>query len=59
LSAFEYIAFDAAGARKKGLIEADTAKQARQQLRGLGLTPMEIEQVSSQQDESSGKVRRD
>lgn len=59
MSAFEYIAFDAAGARKKGLIEADTAKQARQQLRGLGLTPMEIEQVSSQQDDSSGKVRRD
>ena len=59
MAAFEYIAFDVKGARKKGLIEADTAKQARQQLRGIGLTPMEIEVVSSQQDDSKGKVRRD
>ncbi len=59
MAAFEYIAFDGKGARKKGLIEADTAKQARQQLRGIGLTPMEIEVVSSQRDDSKGKVRRD
>jgi general secretion pathway protein F len=59
VAAFEYIAFDAKGTRKKGLIEADTAKQARQQLRGIGLTPMEIDVVSSQQDDSKGKVRRD
>ncbi len=59
MAAFEYIAFDAKGARKKGLIEADTAKQARQQLRGLGLSPVEIEVLSSQQQDSGNKVQRD
>jgi general secretion pathway protein F len=59
LAAYEYLAFDAKGARKKGLIEADTAKQARQQLRGMGLSPVELDIVSQQQDSKPGKTRRD
>ena len=59
MAAYEYLAFDDTGSRKKGLIEADTAKQARQQLRGMGLSPVEIEQVSSQQETSQGRIRRD
>lgn len=59
MAAFEYIAYDDKGARKKGLIEADTARQARQQLRGIGLSPTEVDQVSSQKDKEGGKVRRD
>jgi general secretion pathway protein F len=59
LAAYEYLAFDAKGARKKGLIEADTAKQARQQLRGMGLSPVELDIVSQQQDNRPGKTRRD
>ncbi|MCK4710939.1 MAG: type II secretion system inner membrane protein GspF [Gammaproteobacteria bacterium] len=59
MAAFEYIAFDDNGARKKGLIEADTARQARQQLRGIGLSPIEVDEVSSQQEGKGGKIRRD
>jgi len=59
LAAFEYLAFDENGSRKKGLIEADTAKQARQQLRGIGLSPVEVDEVSTQQESKGGKVRRD
>ena len=59
MAAFEYIAYDEKGARKSGLIEADTSKQARQQLRGIGLSPIEVDQVSSQQESKGGKIRRD
>ena len=59
MAAFEYTAFDEKGSRKKGLIEADTAKQARQQLRGIGLSPVEVDQVSSQQESKGGKISRD
>ena len=59
MAAFEYLAFDENGSRKKGLIEADTAKQARQQLRGIGLSPVEVDEVSTQQESKGGKIRRD
>ena len=59
MAAFEYVAFDAKGRRDKGLIEADTAKQARQQLRAMGLSPVEIDEVSSKQQSARGKTHRD
>jgi general secretion pathway protein F len=59
LAAFEYLAYDSKGGRDRGLIEADTARQARQQLRAMGLSPVEIEQVSSEKDNSRGKIHRD
>lgn len=59
MAAFEYLAFDAKGSRDKGLIEADTAKQARQQLRAMGLSPIELEQVSSEQQNTRSKTHRD
>ncbi len=46
MGAFEYHALDAEGKTRKGLIEADTAKQARQQLRGMSLMPLKIGEVS-------------
>ena len=42
MAAFEYQAIDANGKTSKGLIEADTARQARQQLRDQGLLPTAI-----------------
>ena len=42
MGAFEYQALDAEGKTRKGLIEADTAKQARQQLRGMSLMPLKL-----------------
>lgn len=49
MAAFEYKAIDAKGKNKKGIIEADTAKQVRQQLREKGLTPLEVNQASQKE----------
>lgn len=45
MAAFEYRALDAQGQKKKGTVEADTPRQARQQLRDQGLSPLSINQV--------------
>jgi len=50
MAAFEYQAVDGDGKTQKGLIEADTARQARQQLRGMSLMPVEIGEVTSRGD---------
>ena len=47
MAAFEYIALDAKGKEKKGIIEADTAKQARQILRDQSLTPLQIDSTKA------------
>jgi general secretion pathway protein F len=57
MAAFEYQAVDAGGKTQKGLIEADTARQARQQLRGMNLMPLEVGEVSSRES-STGELRR-
>ncbi len=59
MGAFEYQAIDAEGKTQKGLIEADTAKQARQQLRGMSLMPLEIGEVSQKLLGGEIKSRRD
>ena len=60
MAAFEYQAIDADGKTQKGLIEADTARQARQQLRGMSLMPLEIGEVSSRESSGGiGKHKRD
>jgi general secretion pathway protein F len=43
--AFEYKALDKAGKQQKGVVEADTARHARGQLRELRLMPLEITPV--------------
>ena len=47
MAAFEYIALDAKGKEKKGIIEADTAKLARQILRDQSLTPLQIDNTKA------------
>lgn len=42
MAAFDYIALDPAGREKKGVLEADTARAARAQLRSQELTPLKI-----------------
>ena len=49
MAAFEYRALDGRGKEKKGLLEADTAKQIRQQLRDKGLMPIAVELAASQE----------
>jgi general secretion pathway protein F len=48
MSAYEYAALDAKGRQVKGLIEGDTPRAARQQLRERGLTPIDVSEVSEQ-----------
>ena len=52
MAAFEYVALDGKGRRKQGVLEADSGRQVRQQLREQGLTPLEV-------TEAVEKVRRE
>ena len=54
MAAFEFIALNENGKEKKGLIEADTAKQVRQILRDQGLTPLQIDSTKA----SGGKSKK-
>lgn len=54
MSAFEYTAVDPAGRTRKGVLEGDTARQVRQQLRERGLTPLSVDEVV----EKAGGARR-
>jgi len=49
VAAFEYLALDERGREKKGVLEADTARLARQLLRQQGLTPLEVAEASSRE----------
>lgn len=45
MPAFSYVAVDASGRTKRGIIEADAARQARSGLRNAGLVPLELAAV--------------
>ena len=59
MAAFEYEAVDSAGKNHKGLIEADTARQARQQLRGMNLMPLQVDEVNAREADTGKRNRRD
>ncbi|MBX2886971.1 MAG: type II secretion system inner membrane protein GspF [Granulosicoccus sp.] len=46
MAAYEYLALDVRGREKKGVLEADTARLARQLLRQQSLTPLEVNETS-------------
>lgn len=48
MGAFEYTALDERGRQKRGLLEGDTPRNIRQQLREQGLTPLEVTEVGEQ-----------
>lgn len=54
MAAFEYKALDAKGRNKKGLIEADSVKQVRQQLREKGLVPLEVNAAAQKEKRTKG-----
>src|SRR5258705_8715146 len=49
MEAFQYQALDAAGRTVSGVVQADTARQARMQLRAQGLLPSMVGQVHARQ----------
>ena len=53
---FEYVAIDRAGKNRKGIIDADSARAARQKLRSDGIYPTHLEET--QADEISEKPSR-
>lgn len=48
MGAFEYSAVDAAGKTQKGVLEGDTPRQVRQQLREKGLLPLAVAAVAEE-----------
>jgi general secretion pathway protein F len=49
MGAFEYVALDAGGRQRKGVLEGDTARQVRQVLRERGLMPLSLEEVAQRE----------
>lgn len=56
MPAFRYEAVDAVGATKKGVVNADSARSARSDLRNQGLVPITVDAIAAQIDEA-GQVR--
>ncbi len=54
MGAFEYQAYDGKGREKKGVLEGDSPRQIRQQLREQGLLPVSVDPVAERE---SGKAR--
>ncbi|VXC16540.1 type II secretion system inner membrane protein GspF [Massilia sp. 9I] len=52
MPAFRYEAVDAGGATKKGVVNADSPRSARADLRVQGLTPLSVEMIAAQVDEA-------
>jgi general secretion pathway protein F len=57
LPAFRYEAVDAGGSTRKGVVNADSARAARSDLRNQGLVPIVVDAIAAQLDEA-GQTRR-
>jgi general secretion pathway protein F len=55
MGAFEYVAVDAAGRERKGVIEGDTARHVRQLLRDQSLLPVAVNEIVEQQSSGAGR----
>jgi len=55
VAAFEFKALDKAGKQQKGVMEADSSRQIRNQLRDKGLMPLDVKQVVTGSN-NSGKA---
>lgn len=58
MPAFRYEAVDAGGATKKGVLNADSARSARAELRTLGLVPLKVDAIAAQVDASGATKGR-
>ncbi|WP_320825894.1 type II secretion system inner membrane protein GspF [Reinekea sp.] len=55
MAAFEYLALDERGKKKKGILEADSARQIRQQLRDKGWFVQEVQQAQKQRSKNQSQ----
>ena len=58
MPAFRYEAVDDSGATHKGVVNADSAKSARADLRVQGFTPLNVEAIAAQVDAAGVATRR-
>lgn len=56
MPAFDYVALDAKGKQKKGVLEGDSPRQVRQQLKEQGLVPLSVETNTQKAREQTGKI---
>ena len=56
MDAFEYLALDPAGKERRGVLEGDSPRQVRQQLRESGLTPLSINSASGKSTERKSQL---
>lgn len=54
MPAFNYTALDAAGNKQKGIIEGDSPRQARQQIRDRGFIPVSLNQITQGKQGAGG-----
>lgn len=57
MAAFEFTALDEGGRQKKGVLEGDSARQVRTQLREKGWVPLSVERAAEQR-QSAGWLRQ-
>ena len=55
MAAFEYKALDKQGKQLKGVLEADSLRQIRQQLREKGLMPVDVKAVETATNKKANK----
>ena len=56
MDAFEYLALDPKGKETRGVLEGDSPRQVRQQLRESGLTPLSINSASGKTSERKSQL---
>lgn len=56
MAAFDYIAIDEKGKQSRGILQADSARQIRQQLRQRGLTPVAVNPVTDEPQSAVGSI---
>ncbi len=55
MPAFEYVAIDKTGNKKKGVNQGESAKHIRQQLREQGLTPLQVDEIQQKSKKSKSQ----
>jgi general secretion pathway protein F len=55
MPAYEFLALDDSGRRERGVLQADSARAARTQLRERGLSPLDVDEVDAERVGASGR----